>query len=121
MRAEFENWKVNFHAFSLTLCTHPCGLCVACCQVTRQVWENVAAVAIDVGAFSDVILAFNRILDLKKTFGDWEVGLLGGWRADVELWSQADTLSSSWAYVIFFLSYVIFFVTEVGVGLREWS
>eukprot|EP00048_Salpingoeca_helianthica_P012127 m.174973 g.174973 ORF g.174973 m.174973 type:complete len:272 (-) comp15332_c0_seq1:59-874(-) len=46
IRAEYENWKV---------------------------WENLCAVAIDVGAFNDVIFSFNRIFDLKKSFGDHEI------------------------------------------------
>jgi hypothetical protein len=33
----------------------------------------LSAVAIDVGAFNDVVFAFNRVFDLKKSFGDHEV------------------------------------------------
>ncbi|EDQ93082.1 uncharacterized protein MONBRDRAFT_17320 [Monosiga brevicollis MX1] len=38
-----------------------------------KVWENLSAVAVDVGAFQDVLHAIERIMDIKKSYDDFEV------------------------------------------------
>ena len=46
VRCDFENWKV---------------------------WDNLMVISVDIGAFSDAIRSYNRILDIKQTHADEEV------------------------------------------------
>ena len=46
VRCDFENWKV---------------------------WDNLMVISVDIGAFSDVIRSYNRILDIKQTHSDDQV------------------------------------------------
>ena len=46
VRCDFENWKV---------------------------WDNLMVISVDIGAFSDAIRSYNRILDIKQTHADAEV------------------------------------------------
>lgn len=38
-----------------------------------KVWDNICGVSLDIGAFADTIIAINRVLDLRKSFDDWQV------------------------------------------------
>lgn len=38
-----------------------------------KVWENYAAIAVSVNAFSETIRSIERLFELRSTFNDWQV------------------------------------------------
>eukprot|EP00053_Salpingoeca_punica_P018190 m.177420 g.177420 ORF g.177420 m.177420 type:complete len:826 (+) comp17381_c0_seq1:31-2508(+) len=74
---DFESWNNLANAYIKTN-QKPRALlalkeAVKCEYESWKVWENFIAVAVDVGAFNDTILAAQRLCEITKKFGEWQI------------------------------------------------